>query len=231
MRVLAFDTAMAACSAAVLSSEGGPHILAKAYEERAQGHAEVLMPMIEGVMRAAGLAYGELDRIAVTVGPGTFTGCRIAVATGRALALAAGVPLIGATSLAVMAAVARARLPALAGGPVAVAVDARRGQIYFGVYASEGTALVEPCLATPQEAVALLRTTSQAVGSGAAALAQAAAMQGVPVTGHLPDLLPEATALARLALDRPPDGRPVKPLYLRPADAKPQAMPGVDMRR
>lgn len=130
MRILAFDTALRACSAAVLIVKGAERKLARAYEARERGHAEVLMPMIEQVMREAGSAYQDLDRIAVTIGPGTFTGTRIGIATARGLGLALAIPVIGETSLAVMAHGIQARSGS-EDQPLAIAVDARRGQIYF----------------------------------------------------------------------------------------------------
>lgn len=221
MRILAFDTALEACSAAVLSVEGAARKLAHAYEPRLRGHAEALLPMIEQVMGEAGLAYGDLDRIAVTIGPGTFTGTRIGVATARGLALAIPAPLVGETTLAVMA--QSAVMQGLR-TPLAVAVDARRGQIYFQLFESAGGASGAPAVLPPDEAVGQLPPAPvTAVGSGAALIAEAAARRGLQVVVALPDLQPDAAALAELALTREPDGRPVAPLYLRPPDAKPQA--------
>ncbi len=103
MNVLALDTSMAACSAAVLTRDAASGRAARRFERLERGHAEAIVPMIQQVMAEAGAEYGELDRIAVTVGPGTFTGVRIGVATARGLALATGAPLLGVTSHAVMA--------------------------------------------------------------------------------------------------------------------------------
>ncbi len=220
MRILAFDTALEACSAAVLSVEGSARKLAHAYERRIRGHAEALLPMIEQVMGEANLAYGDLDRIAVTVGPGTFTGTRIGVATARGLALAIPAPLIGETTLAVMA---QSAVMQGVRKPFAVAVDARRGQIYFQLFETSAGALGAPAVLSPDEAAAHLPAGPvTAVGSGAALLAEAAARRGSQVGVALPDLQPDAAALAELALAHAPNGRPVAPLYLRPPDAKPQ---------
>ena len=100
MKVLAFDTALGACSVAAWS-EG--EILAARHQRLERGHAEALMPMVEAVRAEAGLAYDEFDLIAVTVGPGTFTGLRIGLAAARGLALASGVALVGLTTLEVVA--------------------------------------------------------------------------------------------------------------------------------
>ena len=92
MNVLAFDTCLGAVSVAVRwQGPGGDWLTRHAHEARERGHAERLMPMIAEVMEDAGLAFSDLDRIAVTVGPGTFTGVRVGVAAARGLALASGV--------------------------------------------------------------------------------------------------------------------------------------------
>ena len=93
MRLLAIDTALAACSAAVFDTDGG--IIASESETMMRGHAEALMPMIARVMAKAATKFAELDRIAVTVGPGSFTGLRVGVSAARGLALAAGKPAVG----------------------------------------------------------------------------------------------------------------------------------------
>src|ERR1700733_13266955 len=98
MKVLAVDTALGACSVAVL---GGEKILSHRFEEMARGHAEALAPMVESAM--AGIAFDSLDRLAVTTGPGTFTGQRVGLAFMRGLRIALRKPLIGVTTLEAMA--------------------------------------------------------------------------------------------------------------------------------
>jgi tRNA threonylcarbamoyladenosine biosynthesis protein TsaB len=131
MNVLAFDTCLGAVSAAVRwKSDRGEWLLREACEARATGHAERLFPMIAGIMDGAGLAMSAIDRFAVTIGPGTFTGVRVGVAAARALALATGKPVVAMTSLAVMAHRARYLLGSAHGGrPLLVAVDAGRGML------------------------------------------------------------------------------------------------------
>ena len=117
MNILAFDTCLGAVSVAVRRrGAGGEWLMRHACETRERGHAERLMPMVAETMAAAGLAFSDLDRIAVTVGPGSFTGVRVGVAAARGLALASGIAVVGATSLAVMAHRADERL-----GPSATA--------------------------------------------------------------------------------------------------------------
>ena len=135
MNVLAFDTCLGAVSAAVRwRGASGEWQVASRFEARAGGHAERLMPMIAEVMEEAGLAFADLGRIAVTVGPGTFTGVRGGVAAARGLALASGLPVVTATSLAVMAHGAREQLQGRDADLLAVAVDARRGMVYLEIF-------------------------------------------------------------------------------------------------
>ncbi len=225
MNILAFDTSFDACSVCVAQTRGeGAVELASALERFETGHAERLMPMIEEVMRNAGVAFEDIDRLAVTVGPGTFTGTRIGVAAARGLALSTGIAVVGASSLAVMARVARRELTSLPqDADLAVAVDARRGQAYvqlFGAGALEPKSA--PQLLAIEEAGRLGDGPLFVVGSAAAAVAAAAAASGRSATAHLPDLLPDAAALAHMAIALPASQAPLAPLYLRPPDAKPQ---------
>src|SRR5688500_19241349 len=103
MRVLAIDTALAVCAAAVLDTER-PALQARESVPMVRGHAEALMPMVARVMDAAQLEFAELDRIAVTTGPGSFTGLRVGIAAARGIALAAGKPTVGLSTLAAYAA-------------------------------------------------------------------------------------------------------------------------------
>src|SRR5262245_65992584 len=103
MRILAIDTALDACSAAVLDTDRGG-ILASESLPMTRGHAEAVMPLIARVMDGAGIEFRELDRIAVTIGPGSFTGLRVGISAARGIALAAGKPAIGLTTLAAFAA-------------------------------------------------------------------------------------------------------------------------------
>src|SRR5262245_40111618 len=121
MNILALDTSMGACSAAVLRGDGGTPKLFARQEQMARGHAEALMPMVAETMAEAALPFAQLDLIAATRGPGSFTGVRIAIAAARGLALVTKAKLFGVDSLAVMAHEAAAQ----SSGPFAVAVDAR----------------------------------------------------------------------------------------------------------
>ncbi|HEX9881123.1 MAG TPA: tRNA (adenosine(37)-N6)-threonylcarbamoyltransferase complex dimerization subunit type 1 TsaB [Hyphomicrobium sp.] len=226
MNILAFDTCFGACSACVArGGDGGVEVLASALERFETGHAERLVPMIDEVMARAGMAFGDLDRIAVTAGPGTFTGTRIGIAAARGLALATGVAVVGASSLAVMAEVATRELGSRAADQnFVIAVDARRGEVYAQVFGADARDALSPPLLLPVEEAAQLGRGDAllVVGSGAPAVAEAATRAGRRATPHLAGLLPEASALAAMAAGLSPGESPVAPLYLRPPDAKPQ---------
>jgi tRNA threonylcarbamoyladenosine biosynthesis protein TsaB len=223
MNILALDTSMGACSAAVLRADGKARRLFARQETMARGHAEALMPMVADVLAEAGMAPAALDVIAATTGPGSFTGVRIAIAAARGLALVTRAGLFGVDSLTVMA------KAALAGGlapngAFAVAVDARRGMLYFGLYDVEARKLEGPLLLSPDDAATgLPHDATIAVGSGASLLAAAAQRPGHALEPKLPELQPSAASLAELARESGATLPTLKPLYLRTPDAKPQA--------
>jgi len=225
VRILAFDTVLDACSAAVWDGT----VVAAAREMRRAGHAEALVPMIEHVMAEAGCSYADLDVVAVTRGPGSFTGLRVGLAAARAIALAAARPALGLTALEVVAAATRGHVRP--GEPILVSLDARRGAIYAQAFVLEGEdvrATSEARRIEPDEAAGLLPRRG-AVGGGvvvgdAAALVAAAFVDGGFTVGPSP-ALPDAAVLAALAATRigrlgMPNGEPPTPLYLRPPGAR-----------
>ena len=226
MNVLAFDTCLGACSAAVLL---GPPQIASAqlvwrHERMATGQAERLMPMIEEVLREAGVPVGGLDAIAVTEGPGTFTGIRVGVAAARGLALATGLPIRATTSLHVIAHQAISEIgDAISGRQLAVCVDGRAGQAWVQVFDSrDGEPVTAPGLMAPAEAVQLCPGDDLfCVGSAGSALADAVRAQGGKAEAALPDVQPDARTLAGMA-SALKVRKPLLPLYLRAPDAKPQ---------
>lgn len=210
MIVLGLDTCLSSCSVAVLD---GPRVLASAREVMARGHQERLAPMARDVMVEAGLAFGRLDRIAVTVGPGSFTGLRVGIAFAKGLALALDLPAVGVGTLEALAAEAAEG----SAGLVFPAIDARRGQLYLQAF-EDGRPLMAPDALTAEVAAARLAELSQGrpftmVGSGAALLAGFAPAAKVILAEGA-----DARNVARLALTREPG--PLKPLYLRAPDAK-----------
>jgi tRNA threonylcarbamoyladenosine biosynthesis protein TsaB len=225
MNILALDTSMGACSAAVLCTDGKRGLHAR-YAEMARGHAEALMPMVPEVMAEAGIAFSDLDLIAATVGPGSFTGVRIAIAAARGMALVMRARLFGTDSLTVMARAALMR-GAVPRGPFAVAADARRGMLYFGLYDDAASKLDGPLLIAPDDGARLCLSARLAVGSGAKLLAAAAGQQGRHIETALADLQPSAAALAEIAAEAGESSATLRPLYLRPPDARPQALSAV----
>jgi tRNA threonylcarbamoyl adenosine modification protein YeaZ len=223
MNILALDTSMGACSAAVLRLVGTTRALRLRELTMERGHAEALMPMAAEVMQEAELGFADLDLIAATTGPGSFTGVRIAIAAARGFALVTRAKLYGTDSLTVMARMAN--LPGGASGaPFAVAVDARRGMLYLGLYDEVGRKLEGPLVIAPADAAEKLPPTLKvAVGSGAALLAEAAARQGRSIEAAMPRLQPSAGVLAEIAAEAGETVSNLRPLYLRPPDAKPQA--------
>jgi tRNA threonylcarbamoyladenosine biosynthesis protein TsaB len=218
MRVLAIDTALAACAAAVLDTESGA-IIASETLAMERGHAEAVMPLIARLMDAARLEFAELDRIAVTVGPGSFTGLRVGIAAARGIALVTGRPAVGLSTLAALAA------PPVAAGEaraIVAAIDARHGHVYMEVFAPGGRVMVAPRLATLDEA---LRTIGSRpcliVGSGAEPLGKAWRF-GSERPGLDPRAYPDIDWVARLGGVAQVPSAPPKPLYLRRPDARPQ---------
>ena len=162
MRLLAIDTALAACSAAVFDTDGG--IIAFDSEAMTRGHAEALMPMIARVMAKAETKFADLDRIATTVGPGSFTGLRVGVSAARGLALAAGKPAVGVATTTALAA------PYLAENdkvPVLIAIDARNDQAYMQAFGEGGRVLMPAQLAPIRALSALTFGPMRVVGSAA----------------------------------------------------------------
>jgi tRNA threonylcarbamoyladenosine biosynthesis protein TsaB len=225
VRVLAFDTCFNACSAAVLDMDAGAVVAAR-WEAMRVGHAERLLPMIEEVLVAARCDLADLDAIAVTAGPGTFTGIRVGIAAARGLALASGKPVVGTTSLALLAATARAALSSTdRSRPIAACHDARKGEVLIELAWKERANPPQAMplqtrvrLLTPQAAAAIiLREAPEAllVGSGAEIVAEAAA--GTNLTAACPGLEPDVRHIAGLSMVRL---EPPLPLYPRPPDAK-----------
>lgn len=224
MRVLALDTCLGAVSVALgRQSPEGMRAVAELYEELQSGHAERLMPMIAELLEGAGMTVMELQRVAVTLGPGSFTGVRTGVSAARAFRLAAGVEVVGVTSLALLAHRAFDMVGAAAAGrQLLVAVDARRDRLYVQLF---GNGALDPIGGprdvTADEALALLAEGGALVaGSGAGVVAAAAGSRAcvevvaASLEARASDLVDLAASLAPL--------EHVAPIYIRPPDAKPQ---------
>lgn len=207
MIVLAIDTAGVDCSAAVYDSDKGA-VLGQASETIGRGHAERLMEKIDAALAEAGLPLEAVERVAVTVGPGSFTGIRVGVAAARGLALALGIPVVGVSTLAVLSAAESG------GAPVVVAIDAKRGEVYLQPF--------EEMRPIGQAVIGSIEDVRDLVGKlGARVTGSAATLLTGDHAETQPDHFPIAI-VARLGAAGDPAGKP-KPLYLRGPDAKPQA--------
>ena len=203
MIVLAIDTCLFACSVAVVDGE---RVLARRVEPMSRGHQERLAPLVQEAMVEAGLGFDQLERIGVTVGPGSFTGLRVGLAFAKGLAAALDIPAVGIGSLEALAAPER--------GNVVAVLDAKRGQVYLQAF-SGGAAVSAPDALPIETAAARVAEFAPdiLIGTGAALLADV--RPGVRVT---PADVTDPVAVARLAAARSPV--PPRPLYLRAPDAK-----------
>jgi len=201
--ILAVDTCLAASSIAVLD---GDRVLAAKSEPMTRGHQERIAVLARETMAEAGAAFPALTRIAVTVGPGSFTGLRVGLSFAKGLAAALSIPCVGITTL-----------EALAGGRdgfVAAMLDAKMGQVYLQVF-DGGRALSAPDALEVGVAAARLAELysggpATLIGSGAPLLAEV-----LPGANVLAPAYADPVALARLAAARPRPSHSPRPLYLR----------------
>ncbi len=220
MKILAVDTALGACSVAVVD---GDAVRAHRLEAMDRGHAEALAPMVQAVMREATLEFSALERLAVTTGPGTFTGQRVGLAFMRGLRIALKLPLIGLTTLEAMAAEA---LHETGTDVSAVLHDAKRGEVYVGLFTNE-EALLQPELLRFEDAVEAVRQETEALSKPRIAFAGTAGPAGYEyckaaglAATRTSIVYPDAPWVARLGRDAPESSAAPRPLYLRPPDAR-----------
>jgi len=211
MRILAADTALGGCSVALLDGE---KILAHIFEAMDRGHAERLAPMVDDAMKQAGVDFLSLDRLAVTTGPGTFTGQRVGLAFMRGLRLALHKPLTGITTLEAIAAAAQYET---GNAKAAVIHDARREEAYLLL--RDGDAVIqEPVILPFWIAIERIRAFGPCAvaGTGAESAVEALGADFTLSAVRQPDAL----WVARLAQRLPAPTEAPGPLYLRAPDAK-----------
>lgn len=224
MRILAIDTSLSACSACVLDA-ASPVPVALEQMALERGHAEALMPLIERVMSGISgggtkAGFASLTRVAVTIGPGSYTGLRVGISAARAIGLAARIPVVGVTTLAALAAPLIGREP---GRLITAAIDARHGHVYVTVLNSAGRPIVAPKLASLKDAArAIGAGPASLVGSGAALVAQEAWAMALDVVVIDGSTAPDITWVARLGLLSDPAQAGPRPLYLRAPEASSQ---------
>jgi len=212
MIVLALDTAGVDCAAAVYDS-GRNTVLGEASDMIGKGHAEHLIGIVDRALDQADMELSDIDRIAVTIGPGSFTGIRVGVAAARGFALSLNVPAVGVTTLEVMASAQREKTPHR---PVLAAMDAKRDEIYLQSFSSDGSPLDTPRALSVAQAQAFAEGFDGEIAGSATALLKPDA--GGDHTNTFP-----ISVVARLGAAASPDAGKPKPLYLRGPDAKPQA--------
>lgn len=211
--ILAIDTAASLCAACVYDAGAE---LGRSVRDIGKGHAEQLMGVIEEALGKAGVGYPDLGAIAVSVGPGSFTGVRVGVAAARGFALALKIPAIGVNTLEALAAEARA----MAGPqPVLATLDAKRDEIYAALYAVDGSVLHAPAALSLEAAAALASARPVLAGTTARSIAEriGASFQIGPETATA-----DIRFFAALAAAKPFSGEKPKPLYLRGPDVRPQ---------
>jgi tRNA threonylcarbamoyladenosine biosynthesis protein TsaB len=217
MLILAIDTALDACAAGVLDTDAGK-LIAQESQPMKRGHAEALMPLIARVMKESGIAFAGLDRIAVTTGPGSFTGLRVGLSAARGIALAANKPVVGLTTLTAYAApVVSQNLEQ----PVISAIDARHDQVYFQVVSGNGGSLIRPRVAPIEEALGAARFGApHLVGNAAKILSERWPAQAPPPFKVDAQSAPDIAWVAWLGAAVSPNTAPARPYYLRAPDAK-----------
>jgi len=198
--ILAIDTSAAQCAVALLGA--GNEVVERRAMER--GHAEHLFPFIDTTLARAGIRYGDIGRVAVCTGPGSFTGVRVGVAAARGIALGLGIPVVGISRFEALA--------AEAGAPVTVCLAGRGGSVFFQNFGADGAALADPEMTTDTGLGACIGPDSTRLAGDAAHLVAGDA-------ALLPDGLPDPRVIARLAESRDDAALPA-PLYLRGADAE-----------
>lgn len=218
MRLLAIDTALPVCAVAVFDSDTD-EVLAYESVPMERGHAEALMPMIARVMDAAATEFRDLDRIAVTVGPGSFTGLRVGISAARGIALACGRPAVGVSTLAAFAA------PCIAedfSNQTISIIDARHGHVFMQAFGESGYTLFPAGHAPLEQALDYIDGEVHLTGSATEKLLAIWPQDKPAPFTFRAAASPDIAWIARLGVAADPDTAPAKPFYLRAPDAKPQ---------
>ena len=215
MRILAIDTALPAVSACVLDEEALQPITLETLP-MARGHAEAVIPLIQRVVAQAPGGFPSIGRVAVTVGPGSFTGIRIGLAAAQGVALACKCDLVGVSTLS---ALASPLILEESDGLIAAAIDARHNHVFIAAFAPDGRPVLSPRRVGAHEALRALGSGPlRLVGSGAEALAREARLRGIAVKIIDAAIAPNIIFVARLGLVANPMLAPARPLYLKEPD-------------
>ncbi len=212
MRVLGIETSASQASAALI--ENGSVVSSRTCARPKQS-AEQLLPMIAELLAAAGWSRTTLDRIGVSVGPGSFTGLRVGIACAQGLALGLGVPLLGVTSLRAMARAVPESIPGLR----CALLDARRGEVFVAAH-RPGPSAAEVLAPVAVAAQSVRATVEQSVAEPIVWIGSGLELAHIPPGFRSPDTdLPAASAVGQLAEALPPDEHPAVPVYVRDAGA------------
>ncbi len=217
-RMLGIDTATTGCSVALMDGET---CLGAKLSSMARGQSEALMPMLESVMRDADLSVDQLDGIAVTRGPGAFTGLRIGLSAARALALATAKPCIGIGTFDVLAAQAFQHPDMMNDSTLLVAIESKREEIFICGFAGNGTVTAQPSAQLPENIHAYIGAVTNLTIVGDASDKAEQALHDAVETYRIRDIeLPDPRVVARLGLEflATPEQAPPTPMYLRPPD-------------
>jgi tRNA threonylcarbamoyladenosine biosynthesis protein TsaB len=231
MRVLGFDTATRATAVALCGTGSDERFEARddPTPGARPGHGSLLLPLVARVMAEAGAAWADIDRIAVGVGPGTFTGLRIGIATARALAIARGLPLVGVSTLESVALTAASSAAARDAEIILAVLDARRREVFAAAWRRTGDRLgerlLEPVAIAPDALGDWLtehRAAALAVGDGAVEFRGVLERSGTAIPDDGSGLH-KVTAITHCVLARELDPRApddVRPEYIRLPDAE-----------
>jgi tRNA threonylcarbamoyladenosine biosynthesis protein TsaB len=220
MLILALDTALDACAAGILDTRSGKLIAHESLPMK-RGHAEALMPLLARVMAQSGIAFADLDRIAATTGPGSFTGLRVGLSAARGIGLAAGKPVVGITTLTAYAAPV---VSETGEAPVIAAIDARHDHVYFQAVSGSGSSLVRPAVIPIDEAVEAARFGAPHLVGNAAEIIAARWPSDAPAPLSVDAKpAPDLSWIAWLGAAVDPETALARPYYLRAPDAKPQS--------
>jgi tRNA threonylcarbamoyladenosine biosynthesis protein TsaB len=218
MRILAIDTSCGATSVAVFDGEA-QQTLVRESVVMTRGHAEALTPMVQRAIGEVEGGFGAIGRVAVGVGPGSFTGIRIGLAMARAISLTLETPIVGISTLV---AFVGPLMEQPGPGVVASVIDARHGHVYFQLFESNGRPILAPRLTSLRDAVRLIGGgPARLAGDAAALVAEEALRGGVAFDASEAAPFPDIIALARIGLAADPETSPARPLYVKAPDAHP----------